>query len=123
MCNAPSTFHRMMDMVLGELRWTTCLVYMDDVVVYRKDFKEHNDRLMKLLRCLAAAGLKLRMSKCFFGHGKLKVLGHIVSALGIMPDADKVKAVREFPEPSEHQSQAARLPEARAGLCRSMLVL
>jgi hypothetical protein len=32
--NAPSTFQRMMNGVLRGLTWTTCLVYLDDIVVF-----------------------------------------------------------------------------------------
>ncbi|KZR95525.1 Uncharacterized protein APZ42_010720, partial [Daphnia magna] len=32
--NAPGTFQRAMDIILAGLRWTTCLVYLDDVIVY-----------------------------------------------------------------------------------------
>ena len=33
LCNAPATFQRAMDMILAGVKWKTCLVYLDDVVV------------------------------------------------------------------------------------------
>jgi hypothetical protein len=33
LCSAPATFQRMMDVVLSGLKWTTCLVYLDDIIV------------------------------------------------------------------------------------------
>eukprot|EP00731_Ephydatia_muelleri_P029914 Em0021g437a len=32
--NAPSTFQKLMEMVLAGLHWTTCLVYLDDIVIF-----------------------------------------------------------------------------------------
>ena len=40
-CNAPATFERLMDLVLRGLTWKTCLVYLDDVIVIGKTFKDH----------------------------------------------------------------------------------
>ncbi|KZS02331.1 Uncharacterized protein APZ42_000676, partial [Daphnia magna] len=67
LCSAPSTFQRLMDMVLAGLKWTDCLVYMDDVVIFGKDAKEHLERLGKVLSCFRKANLKLKMEKCGFG--------------------------------------------------------
>ena len=34
LCNAPASFQRMMDTILGPLKWKICLVYMDDILIY-----------------------------------------------------------------------------------------
>ena len=39
--NAPATFQRMMDVLLSGLKGNTCLVYLDDIVVFSKTFSEH----------------------------------------------------------------------------------
>lgn len=41
LCSAPATFQRVMDTVLAGLKWQTCLVYIDDVVVFASTFDEH----------------------------------------------------------------------------------
>jgi len=33
LCNAPATFQRLMDAVLAGLQWSSCLVYLDDIVI------------------------------------------------------------------------------------------
>lgn len=38
LCNAPSTFERLMEKVLSGLQWNTCLVYLDDVIIFGKNF-------------------------------------------------------------------------------------
>ena len=34
LCNAPATFERLMDRVLCGMRWSRCLVYLDDVISF-----------------------------------------------------------------------------------------
>ena len=43
LCNAPATFERLMDRVLCGMRWSRCLVYLDDVI--RRN-KEQSRRLL-----------------------------------------------------------------------------
>lgn len=71
-----------MDTVLAELKWPTCLVYLDDVVVFSAE------RLRKLEAVFKAVfrdspskfeKLALKTEKCRFACEKLKFLGHIVS--------------------------------------------
>ena len=45
LCNAPATFERLMDQVLGGLKWENCLVYLDDVIIHGRTFDEHIHRL------------------------------------------------------------------------------
>ena len=45
LCNAPATFHRLMQNCLGELNLTYALVYLDDVIVYSKTEEDHLRRL------------------------------------------------------------------------------
>ena len=36
LCNAPATFQRLMHLVLTGLHWLSCLVYLDDIVIYNQ---------------------------------------------------------------------------------------
>ncbi|KAI9565174.1 hypothetical protein GHT06_008951 [Daphnia sinensis] len=98
--NAPGTFQRAMDIILAGLRWTTCLVYLDDVIVYSATFEQRLERLQSVLDCLAKANLKLKWSKCSFAENTLKVLGHVVTQEGVGPDPEKLEAVKNFPCPA-----------------------
>ena len=48
-CNAPAAFQQLMQNCLRELNYTTCLVYLDDVVIYSSTQEEHLDRLREVL--------------------------------------------------------------------------
>lgn len=99
LCNAPATFERMMDNLLRHLKWTMCLCYLDDIVVFSETFDDHLNRLTSVLQCIQKAGLILNPRKCLFGAEEIKILGHRVSGKGVRPDADKIQAVKEFPTP------------------------
>ncbi|UYV78461.1 hypothetical protein LAZ67_16001479 [Cordylochernes scorpioides] len=103
LCNAPATFERMMDNLLKGLRWTICLCYLDDVVIFSDNFPDHLRRLEVVLNCFKRAGLKLNPGKCSFGASNIKILGHQVNKDGIRPDDDKIKAVSQFPIPKNLQ--------------------
>ena len=97
--NAPSTFQRMMDVMLAGLKWKCCLVYLDNILVFAKTF-EHLLRLWKDFDCLRKANLKLKLSKCLFCQTSLPILGFVVSGQGISVDHSKVKVVQAIPVPS-----------------------
>ena len=44
LCNAPSTFARLMELVLKGLHWKMCLIYLDDVIVIGRTFEEGLER-------------------------------------------------------------------------------
>ena len=75
LCNSPATFERMMELMLRELLGTTCLVYIDDVIVFVKTFEECLSGFEKVLQKLLANGLKLKPTKCNLFHRKVKYLG------------------------------------------------
>ncbi|GFU91801.1 retrovirus-related Pol polyprotein from transposon 17.6 [Trichonephila clavipes] len=89
----------MMDNLLRHFKWTMCLCYLDDIIVFSETFEDHLIRLRLVLKCLQEAGLKLNSKKCLFAAQEVKILGHLVSSNGVRPDPDKIKAVRNFPTP------------------------
>lgn len=97
--SSPSIFDRLMELVLVGLRFKTCLIYLDDVIVYGRSFEEELKRLEELFCRLASAGLKLKPSKCLLFQKSVPYLGHIVSEDGIKTDPAKVEPVHKWPVP------------------------
>lgn len=97
--NAPATFMRLMDKTLGHLRGKHCFTYLDDVIVFGRDFSAHNNSLSLVFEELRKANLKMRPSKCRFGQQSLQFLGHVISKDGILPSNDKLLAVSEVKSP------------------------
>ena len=99
LCNAPATFQRLMDQVLGNLRYEYALVYLDDVMVHSKTFDEHLVHLEAVLTCLQKANLACKLKKCSFAQESTVYLGHVVSGKGIEPEPSKLEAVKLFAPP------------------------
>ena len=99
LCNAPSTFQRLVDMALAGLTWEICLAYLDDLIIFSRTFDQHIERLQRVFDRLVQAGLKLKPSKCALFQRRVKFLGSIVSGEGIEPDPEKVQAVAQWPTP------------------------
>jgi len=98
LCNAPSTFQRLIDMALAGLTWEVCLAYLDDLIIFSNTFEQHVERWQMVFDRLVDADLKLKPSKCSLFQRKVKFLGSIVSGEGIEPDPEKVH-VAEWPRP------------------------
>ena len=77
--NAPATFERMMEAIVGHMHWKQILVYLDDIIVFASDFETHMERLTEVLRRLRDAGLKINPKKCQFFRESVLYLGHVVS--------------------------------------------
>jgi hypothetical protein len=76
--NAPATFQRTVDIVLSGLTWKSCLVYLDDIIIYSKTMDAHVGHLDEVLALLGTAGLSLKLSKCFFFKDTVDYLGHVI---------------------------------------------
>ena len=99
LCNAPATFQRLMDRVLHGLKWHSCLVYIDDIVVVGANFKEHLYNLACVLKRLREAGLMLKPTKCNLLQKEVRYLGHVISENGISTDPITTDAIRKWPTP------------------------
>lgn len=94
--SAPEHFQRRMSMIIDGLQGVVC--HMDDVHVWGRDQQEHDIRLHTVLCKLQDAGLTLNREKCELSRSEVKFLGHSLSAEGVQPDPDKVKAVMSLKE-------------------------
>lgn len=100
LCNAPSTFQRLMERLFGDCRHQSVLLYLDDVIVFSSSVQQHLERLEEIFSRLDKEGLKVKLSKCQFFQRQVKYLGHVVSAEGVSTDPDKIAAVRDWKTPS-----------------------
>ena len=77
--NAPATFQRAWNMILAGYRWKTCLVYIDDVIVFSKTFNEHLAHVREVFAALSRSGITLKPSKCTLFSQTVDYLGHRVA--------------------------------------------
>ena len=102
LCNVPATFQRLMQNCLGELNLSYALIYLDDVIVYSRTEEEHLTRLRAVFERFLESGLKLKPSKCHFFRTEISYLGHKVSAKGMEPGTEGVKAIAEMAPPQTY---------------------
>jgi hypothetical protein len=77
--NAGSTFQRAMQIDFDDLISMIIKVYIDDLIVYSKNWLDHFGHLRKFLMCCRKFGVSLNPSKYIFSVTKGNLLGHIVS--------------------------------------------
>ncbi|KAL1250687.1 hypothetical protein QQF64_018483 [Cirrhinus molitorella] len=96
--NAPATFQRLVNAVLVGI--PNCSAYLDDVVVYSRDWDEHMKSLRAVFEHFANASLTLNLAKCEFGQASVMYLGKEVGHGQVRPVEAKVEAMSKFPVPT-----------------------
>ena len=99
--NAPSTFCNLMNDVLFEYIDAFVMVYLDDIVVYSQSLREHERHLSLIFQRLRENRLFVKKEKCEFAQRQITFLGHKISEGLIKMDENKVRAIREWSEPSK----------------------
>jgi hypothetical protein len=92
-CNALATFMRVMNDVLRPFLDDCVIVYLDDILIFRKSCEERVKHVKQILDVLKKENLFLKMSKCEFGNTSLVYLGHIVGGGQLKIDPSKVKFI------------------------------
>ena len=81
-------------------------LYLDDIIVLGRTFKEHLCSLRAVFDQIRSANLKLKPRKCILCRQRVDFLGHIVSKEGIATDPAKTEKVMNWPVPvSKHDVQ------------------
>ena len=99
--NAAQTFQCFIAQLLHSLPF--CYTYIDDLVVASSSSEEHQQHLRQVFQRLSEHGIIINPSKCRFGAAELEFLGHTLSAQGIKPSKEKVRAITDFPRPTSLQ--------------------
>ena len=98
--NSPATFQSFMNSILKDLvDEGHVIVYLDDILIYTMDLKEHDRIVRQVLEILKRNRLYLRFEKCTFAQSTIEYLGFIVGNGEIRMDAKKVEAIQTWPEP------------------------
>ena len=81
--NAPATFMDLMNRVFRPHVNQFFVVVIDDILVYSKEWENHDTHLWVVLETLRKKQLYAKLSKCEFWLNEVSFLGHIVSKEGI----------------------------------------
>ncbi|CAI7796450.1 unnamed protein product [Closterium sp. NIES-53] len=81
--NAPATFQAEMNHILRPLLDECVVVYLDDILIYSRDMKQHIEHLRRVFEILRREKFYVKLSKSKFALKKVQFLGHMVSAQGV----------------------------------------
>jgi len=99
LCNAPTTFMRVMTDVSRSFLDEFVIIYLDDILIFSESREEHVKYVRKVLDVLKKEQLFLKMSKCEFGKTSLVYLGHIVRGGELRIGPSKVSFIVNWPIP------------------------
>ena len=89
-----------MDIVLGGLKSRSCLVYLDDILVFSSGtLDDHLEKLSEVMFRLKEHGLKAQPKKCQLCRSSFTYVGHVVDRNGFRPDPSLVERIENFPRP------------------------
>ena len=99
-CNAPSTFVRIMTRLLEKQLGVSVLLYLDDILVLSRTREDHLMHVREVLQILRDNEFYAKLKKCQFEKEELTFLGHRVGRHGIKPCPNKIVAVTSWPKPT-----------------------
>ena len=97
--NALAAFMDLMNRVFRPYVDQFVVVFIDDILVYSKNAREHEQHLKIVLRTLGEKKLYAKLNKCDFWLKEVSFLSHIMSAEGIRVDPTKIEAVVNWKPP------------------------
>ena len=75
-------------------------IVMDDILIHGRDRKQHDERLKQVLEKCRQINLKLNKNKCHIGMTEVNYVGHKITAEGLKPTDDRVKAICNMKPPT-----------------------
>ena len=87
-------FKKLMANVLKGLLFKTCLIYLDNIIVWGDCIECHKKNLQEVFDHLEKANLTLQASKCEFAMEEIAYLGHILSKNGVKPNLQNIKIIQ-----------------------------
>nr|GEX47320.1 putative reverse transcriptase domain-containing protein [Tanacetum cinerariifolium] len=97
--NAPTVFMDLMNRVCKPYLDKFVIVFIDDILIYSKNKKEHKEHLRTVLKLLKKEELYAKFSKCEFWIPKVQFLSHVINSEGIHVDPAKIKSIKDWVSP------------------------
>ncbi|KAF9761710.1 Retrovirus-related Pol polyprotein from transposon [Nosema granulosis] len=97
--NLPHIIQRVMNNVLDYLRGKGVEVYMDDIVVYEKDFTSHDMIWEKVVMKFKESGLRVILKKIQYKLDEVKLLGVTINGEDVIPNEIKKQETLEYRRP------------------------
>ncbi|XP_054267292.1 uncharacterized protein LOC128989427 [Macrosteles quadrilineatus] len=102
--NGVACFQKTMDQIIRKEKLNGVYAYLDDLTVYGKDQKDHDENLRTFLDAVTKYGLVINNEKSKFNQTSITLLGHLVSHNSIRPDPDRLESLLSLPVPKDQVS-------------------
>ncbi|KAG0439378.1 Transposon Tf2-9 polyprotein [Dictyocoela muelleri] len=89
LCNAPATFQLAMNRIFKDIE--NVHVYLDDILVYSKNFETHIETLKQIFERISENNISINFEKSQFGVSETEFLGHIINSEGVRPNTIALK--------------------------------
>ncbi|GKC84536.1 putative reverse transcriptase domain-containing protein [Tanacetum coccineum] len=97
--NAPAVFMDLMNRVCKPYLDKFMIFFIDDILIYSKNKKEHEEHLKVILELLKKEELYAKFSKCKFWIPTVQFLGHVIDSQGIHVDPSKIESIKDWASP------------------------
>lgn len=88
-----------MDRLIQKYKWTSIVIYIDDLVVFSRTWEDHLEKIDWVLTEIGKIGLTLDPAKAYVGFKSIELLGHVVNKFGLATQEKKIKAMMDLPIP------------------------
>nr|GFA62844.1 putative reverse transcriptase domain-containing protein [Tanacetum cinerariifolium] len=97
--NALTVFMDLINQVCKPYLDKFVIVFIDDILMYSKDEKEHEEHLKAILELLKKEELYAKFFECEFWIPKVQFLGQVIDSQGIHVDPAKIESVKYLASP------------------------
>lgn len=98
--NAAASFSKLMSTVMSGLVGQAVHIYLDDLIIMSRTWKEHIQNIANVLKKIKDANLTVKLAKCKFAFDEAEILGHVLSKDGIKPQPNKLASIERLPPPA-----------------------
>ena len=102
--NALATFMRLMDDVLRPFTNSFVVVYLDDILIFNRTWKEYMWHIQQVLSTLRQHKLYANLEKWSFRMNMVQYLGYIVDENGVHVDPTNIQFIHEWSYPTTQLS-------------------
>ena len=103
---APAMFQAFIDKALGEFLDITCVIYLNNILIFSKDESKHSEHVQQVLAALQHYDLYLKISKCSFNATEVDFLEFKINMKDIYIDLERIQALEEWlPLENVHELQ------------------